>query len=128
MARGARGAFAGRCGIGRLLRRRFASSCCQRRSVKKNLHGHGMGRHSQAEVERLAARDLEAISEFLGDKPWLMGNEPCGADASVWSEVASCLSRTFETPIRDKAESLPNLVAYRNRGMQRWFPEMVAKM
>lgn len=97
-----------------------------RRKVKRNLHGHGMGRHTRAEIERLARRDLDAISAFLGAKPFLMGAEPRGADASVWSMTAGALCRHFDTPIRDHAETLPNLIAYRDRGMQRWFPELAA--
>jgi glutathione S-transferase len=97
------------------------------RSVKRNMKGHGLGRHSRAEIERLAARDLDAISAFLGSKPFLMGETPCGADASVWSMVAGALSPHFETPIRDHAESLANLVAYRDRGLKRWFPEFAEK-
>ena len=97
------------------------------RTLKRNMKGHGIGRHSKVEIERLAKRDLDAISAFLANKPYLMGAEPCGADASVWSFVASALCAHFETPIRDHAETLANLVAYRDRGMQRWFPEMAGK-
>jgi glutathione S-transferase len=99
-----------------------------RRAVKRNLNGHGLGRHSRAEIERLANRDLDAISAFLANKPYLMGAEPCGADASVWSMVAGALSPHFETPVRTHAETLSNLVAYRDRGMQRWFPELAGRV
>ncbi len=93
------------------------------RSVKRNLKGQGLGRHSREEIEQLAKRDLDALSAFLGSKPFLMGSEPCGADASVWSMIASAMCGHFQTPIRDHAETLPNLVAYRDRGLQRWYPE-----
>ena len=95
------------------------------RSVKRTLYGQGLGRHSRPEIEAFAKRDLDALSVFLGDKPFLMGADPCGADASVWSSVASALCAHFKTPIRDHAETLANLVAYRDRGMRRWFPEIV---
>jgi glutathione S-transferase len=93
------------------------------RAVKRNMKGQGLGRHSRPEIESLARRDLDAFSAFLADKPFLMGTEPCGADASVWSMIASVLCRHFDTPIRDHAESLSNLVTYRDRGLQRWYPE-----
>lgn len=97
------------------------------RDVKRNLKGHGIGRHTRSEIERLAKNDLDAISAFLGEKPFLMGQSPCGADASVWSSVASALCPHFETPIRTHAEGLANLVAYRDRGMSRWFPELTGR-
>jgi len=97
-----------------------------KRSVRTALHGQGIGRHTEQETELLAARDLEAISAKLGSKPWLMGATPCAADAAVWAFVGSCLCPAFETPIRTSAESLTNLVDYRDRGTALWFPELVA--
>lgn len=95
-----------------------------RRQVRKSLKGHGMGRHTRGEIEQLAATDLSAIAGILGEKSWLTGAEPCGADASVWSFVAGALCPHFESPIRDAAERHANLVAYRDRGYKRWFPEL----
>jgi glutathione S-transferase len=94
-----------------------------RRAVKRNMHGHGMGRHSRPEIEALGVRCLEAIAAHLADKPWLMGAEPCGADASVWAMVTGAMCPHFEGGLRRAGERHPNLVAYRDRGMGRWFPE-----
>ena len=95
-----------------------------RRQVRARLKGQGFGRHSRPEIERLAAADLASLSDVLGAKPWLMGAEPCGADATVWSFVAGALCPHFESPIRRSAENHPNLVAYRDRGFARWFPDI----
>lgn len=92
-----------------------------RRKVRRGLHAQGTGRHSKAEIERIAIRDIDAIADFLGDKPWLMGDQPCGADASVHACVSSLLPPLFQTPIRTAAERRPNLVAYAKRGMDRWY-------
>lgn len=97
-----------------------------RRQVRKSLRGHGMGRHARAEIVRLAAKDFEAIADILGDKPWLMGGEPCGADASVWAVVTGALCPFFESEVGRVGASHPNLVAYRDRGMQRWFADLQA--
>jgi glutathione S-transferase len=95
-----------------------------RRQVRRNLKGHGLGRHSDGEIALFAAQDLVAISDFLADKSWLMGAQPCGADATVWAMTASCLCPHFEAPVRAIAERHANLKAYRDRGFARWFPEM----
>ena len=47
----------------------------------------------------------QAIAAFIGDKPWLMGDSPCGADASVWSMIAGTLCVHFETPPRSGREA-----------------------
>lgn len=96
------------------------------RNVRRNLKGQGMGRHTRADIERLATRDLDALAAFIGGKSWLMGERPCGADAAVWSMVAGALCPHFDTPIRDAAERHANLIAYRDRGMARWFPDLKA--
>ena len=97
-----------------------------RRQVAKTLKAQGMGRHARADIEKLAARDLAAISGILGSKPFLTGAEPCGADASVFAFVASALSPHFDGPITKAANSHANLVAYRDRGMARWFPGLAS--
>jgi glutathione S-transferase len=97
-----------------------------RRKLKRTIVGHGMGRHSKAQIEGLARRDLDAIAGILGDKPYLMGAEPCGADATVFGAAAACLCEIFDTPVRTAAESHANLVAYRNRMMKRFYPEFRA--
>ena len=93
-----------------------------RRQVRGYLKGQGMGRHSRPEIERLAIADFDALAALIGARPWLMGSEPCGADASVWSLVAGALCPLFESPIRDAAQRHANLVAYSDRGFARWFP------
>jgi glutathione S-transferase len=94
-----------------------------KRSVRQSLWGQGMGRHSKAEIERLGAHDLDVIAAFLADKPWLMGNAPCGADAAVWSMVNGAICPHFETPLRTAGDRHKNLLAYCERGMRQWFPE-----
>lgn len=96
------------------------------RKVRRDLFGQGLGRHSEAEIAQFAIRDMDAISAFLDDKPWLMGETPCGADAAVWSMVTGALCPAFDSPVRAAAEGHANLVAYRDRGMARWFPDMAA--
>jgi glutathione S-transferase len=94
-----------------------------RRQVRRNLWGHGMGRHTTAEMEQLAARDIDAIADYLADKPYLMGGAPSGADATVFPMIAHALCPLFETAILTCTEQRPNLVAYRNSLMAQYFPE-----
>jgi glutathione S-transferase len=94
-----------------------------RRKVAKSLHLQGIGRHSAQEAAELGVKDVESLATLLGDKPFLFGNEPCGADATVFAFVASVLSPSWDSPIRDAATAKPNLVDYRERLMSRYFPD-----
>ena len=95
-----------------------------RRKVRGQLWRQGLGRHSEAEIVALTKRGYGAISDFLADKPFLMGAEPCGADATVWSWVAGGLWEKCKGEVTGTIASFPNLIAYRDRGMARWFPEI----
>jgi glutathione S-transferase len=94
-----------------------------RRQIRRNLKGQGFGRHSEAELTLLATRAIDHIAAFLGNKPYLMGDKPCGADAIVFAAVSGLLCDIFNCPSRDATLKHKNLVAYRDRLMARYFPE-----
>lgn len=93
-----------------------------RRKVRKNLVAQGLGRHSKAEIAELGIRDIDALATILGDKPYLMGARPCGADATLYGFLAGSLTPVFEDPVRAAAERHPNLVAYVKRITEHYFP------
>jgi glutathione S-transferase len=94
-----------------------------RRRVAKSLSGQGTDRHSAAEADRLGARDIDALAALIGDKPFLFGDAPHGADATVFAFLASIMAPIAETAMRDAALANPALVAYRDRMMARFFPD-----
>ncbi|MGO4326808.1 glutathione S-transferase C-terminal domain-containing protein [Cupriavidus sp. 2TAF22] len=94
-----------------------------RARIRRILWAQGLGRHSAADLAAIAARDVAAVSDLLGDKPFLLGERPCGADATVFAFIAGALCPVFDTPIRAAAESHPNLVAYVARMRGRYYPE-----
>jgi glutathione S-transferase len=97
-----------------------------RRQLRRTLHGQGIGRYSDAERAILAERAIAALAGILGDKPYLMGAAPCGADATVFAFTASALCPLFPVAMRKCAEGHANLVAYRDRMMQQYYPEFTA--
>jgi glutathione S-transferase len=94
-----------------------------RGQVIANLHGQGFGRHDPATVGDLARRSFAALSELLGDQPFLFGDAPTGTDASAFATLTAALASQFESDVREAAESFPNLVAYRDRMMARFHPD-----
>ncbi len=59
----------------------------------------------------------------MDDKPYLMGNQPAGVDAFAFASLAGILTPFFDSPLRRRAESYSNLVAYTARMMARYFPD-----
>ena len=82
----------------------------------------GVGRHAPDEIEWLGARSLEALSDLLGDRPFLMGGCPCGTDATAFAMLAGLLTPFFDAPLRRRAEGYRNLVAYTDRMMAHFYP------
>ena len=93
-----------------------------RRKVRKTLHAHGLGRHSEAEMTSMAVRAIEALSQILGESRYFLGDQPCGADATVFAWLAQCLVPPFDSPVRDRMAAVPNLVAYNERMLKEFFP------
>ena len=53
----------------------------------------------------------------------LMGTEPMGIDATIFSFVAGTLCPQFNTPLRTAAERYPNLSRYVGRMTARFYPD-----
>jgi glutathione S-transferase len=94
-----------------------------RRMNAKRLHGHGIGRHTRPRIAELAIRDVEALAAILADKPFVMGDAPCAADAFVFGIVTAILTPPLESPVRTAIERQTNLVAYRDRITAKYFAE-----
>lgn len=94
-----------------------------RKAVAKTLVGHGIGRHSEGELDSMALDDLAALSAYLGDKPYFMGDQPSELDATAYAFLACTLWPPFEIPIRVELDKLANLDPYCQRMKARYFPE-----
>ena len=60
----------------------------------------------EAEMTAMSDRAFDALSQVLGDNRYLMGDEPCGADATAFAFIAGALCPLFESPAHDKRASL----------------------
>ncbi|MGO4302571.1 glutathione S-transferase family protein [Cupriavidus sp. RAF12] len=96
-----------------------------KRKIRQMLWAQGLGRHSDEDAAAMAIQGVTSIASILGDKPYLMGDRPCGADATLFAFAASLLCPMFETPIRTAAASYPNLQAYLARMRAQFYPEFV---
>jgi glutathione S-transferase len=91
--------------------------------VAENYLLSGLGRHAPDDDVELAMRSIFALSVQLGDKPYLMGDKPCGTDATAFGALSGILTPFFESKLRAKAEQYDNLAAYVDRMMGQYFPE-----
>lgn len=94
-----------------------------RRNLLSQIRGQGMGRHSDADIVALGARSFDAAADFLGQKPFMMGPEPTGLDASAFAFLLAVLCPFFDTPLRTAAERHDNVKAYVGRMAERFYPD-----
>jgi glutathione S-transferase len=95
-----------------------------RESILGQLLGHGMGRHKPEEIYRIGINDMRAVSDYLGNKPFLLGDRPTTADAAVYAHLANMIEVPLRDPVKAYGRSDSRLVAYCDRMRARFFPEL----
>lgn len=93
-----------------------------RRGVRKQLLGHGMGKHSAAEIAVIGARDIDALAALLGGKPWFFGDEPTETDVVAYGQLANIYCVGFSSPMRAVISGHANLVNFIERFAARYYP------
>ncbi|XP_071156569.1 failed axon connections homolog [Mytilus edulis] len=94
-----------------------------RRQVRNNTYAHGIGRHSSDEVYHIMELDLKALSDFLGNKKFLLGDKPCQADCSVFGIIGNAYWQSFGSPVESAVKKYRNLCDYCERMKQTFWPD-----
>ncbi len=96
------------------------------RKVRKQafayVHGQGMGRHTAEERFRRARKDIRSIRDLLGDKPFLFGDHPTAADATVVPLLRGIAAAPEPTELSTLVNSDSALTAYLERGRKAMYP------
>jgi glutathione S-transferase len=91
-----------------------------RRKMLGTLHAQGTSRHEASYVYGSVARDFQAISQQLGDRPYLFGDAPSSYDAVLYA-----FSLIWKTPFAKAFAPPPaNVAAHLERMHKRYFPEL----
>lgn len=93
-----------------------------RRGLRAELHGHGMGRHTPAQIHALGIADVDALAALLGDQEYFLGERASSVDAIATGFLTNILMVPLETPIKAAAARHANLVAYCQRMAGQYFP------
>lgn len=94
-----------------------------RLQFRRDLHGHGLGRHEQDEIYAFAVRDITALADWLGEQAFFMGAQPTAVDAAAYAFLANILAPTLDNELRRAAQHHANLVAYVDRMAARYYGE-----
>ena len=86
-----------------------------RKGIISNLYKQGLGRHSEEEINLIADKTFQSLSDILGDKPYFFGDTPCTFDATAFGFLAEFISVSLNNEMNELARKYSNLVDYCNR-------------
>ncbi len=86
-----------------------------RRGVIRTLKGQGISRHSKQEVEQICLKTFQALSSLISNKPYILGDQPCSLDATVFAFLAEFILVDLDNTFNDIARSQSTLTNYCQR-------------
>jgi len=92
-----------------------------RRGVRAQLRGHGMGIHAPPEIHEIGRRDIEALANVLGDKPFFLGDAPTEIDAIAYGQLANIARTPIESPLKQEILRRENLAGFIDRFHRRYY-------
>lgn len=95
-----------------------------RKNIINQLKGHGLGRHSEEEIVKIARDDLQALSNILENKSYFLGEKPTSYDASVFGLLTNLYQCPIPSPIKSVALELKNLVGYEQHLTHEYFSDL----
>lgn len=92
-----------------------------RRSAERSLHGHGIGRHDKDRIMEIARRDMAALSAYLGEREYFLGETLSTLDVYAFAFLAELIVPPLDCEARRIACSFDNLVRFVDRIRSRYY-------
>jgi glutathione S-transferase len=90
-------------------------------NIRTQIYAQGMSRHSSEEIFLLITTDFQALSDFLADKPFFLGEQPTTLDATAYAYIGHAIKPPFAHPVVDYVLQLDNLCQYYERMTKQFF-------
>jgi glutathione S-transferase len=92
-----------------------------RSHLRKQLSARGIGRHTPNVIEAKGRADVDALAAFLGERKYLLAEQPTIADCAVFGLLAPMIHWPMATPVASHAKSIAAITAYCERMNERCF-------
>ena len=93
-----------------------------RKSTIKQINGHGMGKHSDDEINDIANRSLTSLSVLLDDNDYFFGDKLSSLDITAFAMVGALTLANIDNPLNQIAKEHENLVEFTKRIKQQYYP------
>lgn len=109
----------------------FSRSSFMRKMIGKYIYTKKLNRRMQYSpvtagfsIEELLIRakhDFYTLSQYLADKPFIFGAQPCSVDAMLLGVYGGIICIDIETPLKDLATQYPNLREHSLRLLAKYY-------
>lgn len=96
-----------------------------RRQIRNQLHQQGMGRHNREDIYNKARKDLEQLSNLLGDHKWFGGDYVSILDLTAVAYLGNIMVPELNSPLADYVKEFGNLETYAVRARRVIFPDEI---
>ncbi len=93
-----------------------------RKGVISALHKQGLGRHSDEQINLIAEKTFQSLSEILADKKYFFADSPCTFDATAFGFLSQFINVTINNKMNELARNHDNLVVYCNAIRDKYYP------
>ncbi|XP_034301593.2 failed axon connections homolog [Magallana gigas] len=91
--------------------------------LRKKCKAQGLGLHSPQEVRRIMIADLRTLDTFLGNKDFILGDNPCKADCAIFGLLSQMYYQSFGGENETAIKEFPKLCSYCERMRARFWPD-----
>ena len=95
-----------------------------RHKIRRQIFGHGAGRHQAEEIFTLGKQDIDALSSTLDNKRYFLGDQPTTLDASAFGLLINIIGCPIESPLKEYGLSKNNLINYVDRIKHEFYSDL----
>ena len=92
--------------------------------IRRQILGHGISRLEETDIFRLGRLDIDALADYLADRPYFFGDRPSSLDAIAYGFLCNIINCPIESPLKEYAHQKTNLVEYCRRIQQAYFADL----
>jgi glutathione S-transferase len=97
-----------------------------KQGITPGLNARGFTLANQQRVTEQALADVDALSDFLGEKVYFLGDQISTIDSSVAAVLLHAVAIPWQDALVESIRQKPNLMAYCRGMLVRYFPESPA--
>lgn len=97
-----------------------------RKKAADSIYKQGTSRHSEEEIKNICRKSFQALSDLIGGKQYIFGEQPSSLDATTYAFLAEFILSDLDNSFNRVAKEYPVLVKYCERICSKYFSDHLA--